>query len=170
MEKAVDQGLVKAIGLSNFNKRQIQNVLDHCRIKPANIQVECHAYFMQKKLYDFCKQHGITMTAYGPLGSPARTVINPDDPVLLEDPKLLEIAKRLNRTPAQVLNRFLIERNRITIPKSVNADRIKENFGALDFKLSDADLKVLDSLDKNIRLFGFDFVKESPDFPFNDEY
>lgn len=64
-------------------------------------QVECHAYFMQKPLYAFCKQHGITFTAYGPLGSPERPNVNPNDPVLLQEPKLKEIAEKHNKTPAQ---------------------------------------------------------------------
>ncbi|XP_055333036.1 uncharacterized protein LOC129584749 [Paramacrobiotus metropolitanus] len=170
MEKAVDQGLIRAIGLSNFNKRQIQNVIDNARIKPANLQVECHAYFMQKPLYEYCKQNGITLTSYGPLGSPTRMTINPDDPVLLEDPLLQEISKKYNKTPAQILNRFLIERGRITIPKSVNKDRIKENFNLFDFKFEDGDLAKMDSLDKNHRYFKFEFVGDSEDFPFHDPY
>lgn len=170
LEKAVDQGLLKAIGLSNFNKKQIQNILDNSRIKPANLQVECHAYFMQKPLYDFCKKNDITFTAYGPLGSPQRQTIRPEDPVLLQEPKLKEIATRLNKTPAQILNRFLIERGRVTIPKSVHRERIKENFDILDFKFSDADLKELDALDKNLRYFQFEFIQDSEDYPFTEAY
>ncbi|OQV21054.1 Alcohol dehydrogenase [NADP(+)] [Hypsibius exemplaris] len=170
LEKAVDQGLVKAIGLSNFNHKQIQHVLDNSRIKPANLQVECHAYFMQKPLYEFCKKNNITFTAYGPLGSPTRWGINPKDPILLEEPQLKEIAKRHNKTPAQVLNRFLIERGRATIPKSVHRERIKENFDILDLKFTPEDLQQLDSLDKNLRYFLFDFIQDSVAYPFADPY
>lgn len=69
MEALVDAGLTKAIGLSNFNQRQIQQILDVCRIKPANLQVELHVNMQQKPLVDFCKKNGIVVTAYSPLGS-----------------------------------------------------------------------------------------------------
>lgn len=75
---------------------------DMSRTRRSSLQVECHAYFMQKPLYEFCKQHGITFTAYGPLGSPERPTVNPNDPVLLQEPKLKEIANNHNKTPAQV--------------------------------------------------------------------
>lgn len=69
MEKQVDAGRTKAIGLSNFNAKQIQKVLDNCRIKPANLQVELHLYFQQTELVKFCKSNGITVTAYSCLGA-----------------------------------------------------------------------------------------------------
>lgn len=69
MEKLADEGLAKAIGLSNFNEKQIKRLHDNSRVKPANLQVEVHAYFQQRPLIDFCRQHNITITAYSPLGS-----------------------------------------------------------------------------------------------------
>ncbi|OQV21053.1 Prostaglandin F synthase 1 [Hypsibius exemplaris] len=170
LEKAVDQGLAKAIGLSNFNHKQIQHILDTCRIKPANLQVECNAYLNQGPLYDFCTKNQITFTAYGPLGSPGRLDIRSGDPVLLEDPLVLEIAKRHNKTPAQILNRYLIERGRATIPKSTNRERIKENFAILDFVIPEADLLQLDGLNRDLRLFRFDFIKENPAYPFHEPF
>ncbi|KAK4470051.1 hypothetical protein MN116_005580 [Schistosoma mekongi] len=73
MEKLVDEGLVKSIGLSNFNKRQIENILKHCRIKPANLQIEIHANFPNIKLVEYAQSIGLTVTAYAPLGSPAHS-------------------------------------------------------------------------------------------------
>lgn len=88
MEKAVDAGLAKSIGISNFNKAQTQRVLDACRIRPVTNQVECHPYLTQQKLSDYLKSVDIVLTAYSPLGSPHRPWATKDDPVLLEDPKV----------------------------------------------------------------------------------
>lgn len=69
MEKQVDAGLTKYIGLSNFNQRQIQRILDNAKIPPANLQIELHVYLQQKDLVDFCKNNNIVVSAYAPLGS-----------------------------------------------------------------------------------------------------
>jgi len=71
MEEQVDAGRAKAIGLSNFNEKQIQRILDNSRIKPANLQIELHVYFQQRPLVEFCKKNNITVVAYSPLGSKA---------------------------------------------------------------------------------------------------
>lgn len=88
MEEAVDLGLTKSIGISNFNAEQTKRVLDNCRIKPVTNQIECHPYLSQQKLSEFLKSHNIVVTAYSPLGSPNRPWVTKDDPVLLEDPKV----------------------------------------------------------------------------------
>lgn len=76
MEDLVDAGLIKSIGISNFNSQQIEKIVQSCRIKPANLQVELHAYFQQKPLRAVCEKHGITVCAYGPLGSKGRIELN----------------------------------------------------------------------------------------------
>lgn len=88
LEQAVDEGLTKSIGISNFNAAQTQRVLDSCRIKPVTNQVECHPYLTQQKLSEYLTSVGIVLTAYSPLGSPNRPWVTADDPVLLEDPKV----------------------------------------------------------------------------------
>lgn len=69
MEEMVDAGLTKSIGISNFNKPQIQRLLNNCKVKPSNLQIECHIYLQQHELVDFCKANDIVVTAYSPLGS-----------------------------------------------------------------------------------------------------
>lgn len=73
MEKLVDAGLTKAIGVSNFNTRQIQRIIDNSRIPPANLQVELHVYLQQRELVEFCRRNNVLVTAYAPFGSPGRT-------------------------------------------------------------------------------------------------
>ncbi|RVE41379.1 hypothetical protein evm_013968 [Chilo suppressalis] len=152
MEPLVGEGLVKSIGISNFNSKQVARLLEHATIKPVTNQVECHPYLNQSKLQAFCQERGITVTAYSPLGSPDRPWARPEDPQLLEDPKLKEIAHRLRKTVAQVLIRYQMERGMIVIPKSVTKSRIASNFEVLDFKLSAEDVKLIDSFDCGGRL------------------
>nr|SVE75624.1 EOG090X0289 [Daphnia hispanica] len=188
MEAQVDAGRAKSIGLSNFNSEQIDRIVQSSRIKPANLQVELHAYFQQTLLRATCAKHGITVCAYGPLGSKGRIELNakrglpaPEIPGVLEDPVVLEIANKHSKTPAQILLRHLIQEDVVVIPKSVSKSRIQENFGvmwtlislkfdvfsnvslnfqAFDFVLSESEISLLDGLDRNDRTFDFKFLAE----------
>ena len=102
MENLVKEGLVRSIGVSNFNSKQLQEVIDNSTIKPAVNQVELHPYLSQEKLVDFCSQRGVAITAYSPFGSPDRPWAAKGEPVLLDDPKLKELADKYSKTPAQV--------------------------------------------------------------------
>lgn len=152
LEELVRKKLVRSIGLSNFNKAQITRILAEGSIPPAVLQIECHPYLNQTNLIEFAKSKGIAVTAYSPLGSPDRPWAKPGDPQLLEDPKLKELATKYNKTPAQVLLRYQIDRGVITIPKSVTKSRILQNISIFDFKLSADDIAYLNTFDCNGRL------------------
>jgi len=151
-EAIYDAGKAKAIGVSNFNTAIFNDLLNYCRIKPAVNQIERHPYFIQKRHIDYCRSEGVEITAYGPLGAPGLMGGKEDQP-LLENPVILEIAKKHNKTAAQVLIRWSIEHKVVVIPKSIKPERIEENFKVWDFKLSAEEMKAIDNLDKNQRYF-----------------
>ncbi|XP_049883144.1 aldo-keto reductase family 1 member B1-like [Pectinophora gossypiella] len=169
MEELVDKGLVKSIGVSNFNRKQLERILQNARIKPAVQQIEVHPYLNQHKMFEYCKAEGIVVTAYSPLGSPDRPWAKPGDPNLMEDLRLKGVANRHGKTVPQVLIRYAIDRGMIVIPKSVNKDRIAQNFDVLDFQLSPEDLQSIAELECNGRLCSMGDTHH-PEYPFHEEY
>jgi len=160
MEAAVDAGLCRHIGVSNFTAAKLGALLDGgVRHKPAINQVELHPYLGQRELKDFCTQRGVQLTAYSPLGSRDRPdgLKQPDEPVLLEDPKLLEVAARCGGSPAQVLIAWAVQRGTSVIPKSVNPERLRQNLAAAELRLSDADVSEIDTLERGRRYVTADF-------------
>uniref|UniRef100_A0A8C1K6U3 Aldo-keto reductase family 1, member B1 (aldose reductase), tandem duplicate 2 n=1 Tax=Cyprinus carpio TaxID=7962 RepID=A0A8C1K6U3_CYPCA len=143
MEELVDAGLVKAIGISNFNREQIEAILNKpgLKYKPANNQIECHPYLTQEKLISYCQTKGITVTKNVYLTS-----------------------------NVQVLIRFHIQRNVIVIPKSVTPQRIQENFQVFDFELSEEDMKTILGFNKDFRACPMHWGLKHKDYPFNTEY
>ncbi|KAM4675753.1 uncharacterized protein O3C94_008349 [Discoglossus pictus] len=173
LEECKDAGLVKPIGVSNFNRRQIEMILSKpgLKYKPVCNQVECHPYLNQSKLLEYCKSKDIVLAGYSALGSHRHTTwVDQNSLVLLDDPLLSTIAKKYNKSPAQVVLRYQIQRGVVAITKSYNRDRIKENFQIFDFELAPEDMKAIDGLNKNLRYVFIEMFAEHPQFPFNDEY
>jgi len=152
MEELVKKGLVKSIGVSNFNSQQIKDILEKGSIKPVTNQVECHPYLNQEKLLNFCKDHGIVITAYSPLGSPDRPWAKPDDVKLLDDPKIKTLAEKYSKSPAQIIIRWQIQRGVVVIPKSVTPTRIEENADVFGFSLTEEEMAEMKSFDCNGRI------------------
>ncbi|ODM98403.1 Alcohol dehydrogenase [NADP(+)] [Orchesella cincta] len=153
MESMVDCGKAKAIGLSNFNQEQIKRIVKSCRIPPANLQVEVHAYFQQKSLREFCTRNDIQICAYAPLASPFRqnypNAADLNIPALLDDPIVLDIARLHEKSAAQVLLRYLVQGLSVAvIPKTCNVSRLRENIEIFDFELTSTDLERLSELDR----------------------
>ena len=121
LERLVDEGRCKAIGLSDIGLEKVQEIFESARIKPAVVQVESHPYLPQWDLLDFCKKKGIVLHAFAPLGHGI-------EPKLVEDPVITTISKRLKKTPAQVLLAWALQRGTAPITTSKNPNRIKENF------------------------------------------
>lgn len=153
MEKAYNSGLVKAIGVSNFGVKNLQRLLDNGSIAPAVNQVECHPYLQQTELFDFCNKNLIAMTAYSSLGSSDRAAAlkHQNEPKLLEDTTITEIAARLNATPAQIILAWLMQRGIVVIPKSVHENHLRENLAATNLTLDEADMQKISKLERNYR-------------------
>ncbi|XP_073726368.1 aldo-keto reductase family 1 member A1-B isoform X1 [Misgurnus anguillicaudatus] len=179
MEKLVGKGLVRAIGLSNFNSRQIDDILSVANIKPSVLQVECHPYLAQVELLAHCRDRGLVMTAYSPLGSPDRAWKHPEEPVLLAEPVIATLAKKYNKSPAQIIIRWQTQRGVVTIPKSITESRIKENIQLFDFSLEPEEMSQVTALNRGWRYIvptitvdGKSVPRDAghPHYPFNDPY
>ncbi|KAK7821051.1 hypothetical protein U0070_020413, partial [Myodes glareolus] len=173
VEKCKDAGLVKSIGVSNFNRRQLEKILNKpgLKYKPVCNQVECHLYLNQSKLLNYCKSKDIVLVAYCALGSqrPKRWV-DPNSPVLLNDPVLCDMAKKHKRSPAQIALRYHLQRGIVVLAQSYKENEIKENLQVFEFELPSEDMKILDGLNKNLRYAPAPFGKGHPEYPFADEF
>ena len=153
MEEMIGKGLCKHIGVSNFSIKKLKALLKTATIKPEMNQIELHPYLQQPAMLDFCKNNSIHLTGYAPLGSsdrPARLKVD-NEPVLINDSVIKEIADRNGITPAQTLLSWAVHRETSVIPKSVKMERLKENLGAAQVSLSKQDIREIETLDKHRR-------------------
>jgi diketogulonate reductase-like aldo/keto reductase len=141
MEKLLKDGKCRAIGVSNYTINHLSEMLASSNTIPAVNQVEFHPFLYQQELLEYCRGHGIQLEAYSPLTRGER----------LNHPKVVEIAKKHGRTPAQVLIRWAVQHSVVAIPKSVRNERILENSRVFDFTLSLSEMKALDSLNEDFR-------------------
>ncbi|XP_078667052.1 aldo-keto reductase family 1 member B1-like [Branchiostoma floridae x Branchiostoma belcheri] len=166
MESLVEDGVVKGIGLSNFNMEQTQRVINKSSVQPAVMQMELHPYLSQEEMVKFCKDHKIAITAFSSFGAPDSPIRKDDDPRLFDDGEIKALAESYEKTPAQIILRYLVQQRISVVPKSSNPDRIKENTEIFDFKLSDDDMTRLDVLNKNWRALRYESVKKHKFYPF----
>ncbi|KAL4623580.1 1,5-anhydro-D-fructose reductase-like isoform X1 [Arapaima gigas] len=171
MEALQATGKVKSIGVSNFNISQLERLLAVAKVPPAVNQVELHPYLVQSDLIQFCKSRNIALTAYSPFGSPGRPkelhrgATDPEK--LMEDPVVQAVAKKHQRTPAQVLLRYHVQQGIAVIPKSIKPNHLLENTKIFDFSLDEEDMKVLRGLDRGWKACVLDLLKSHPYYPFN---
>lgn len=142
LEELYEKGRIRAIGVSNFLVHHLEDFLPECKITPAVNQVEFHPELIQPELLEYCKKKGIQQEAWSPI---MRGRVN-------NIPLLKELAKKYNKTPVQVVLRWDIQLGVVTIPKSVNPERIVSNVDIFDFELNPDDMEQINQLDKNKRI------------------
>ena len=132
MEKAVKEGKVKGVGLSNFNEEQIQEILDNCEIKPTVLQAEVHPYYPQTEMKKFLDKNDIKIQAWYPLGHGDKGLIN--------EPVFSKLAEKYGKSNVQIILRWQLQAGYIVIPGSSNPDHIAENYDIFNFELSEEDM------------------------------
>lgn len=146
-EKAYKEGKVKSIGVSNFLVKDYLDLVDNCEIIPMINQVETHVFRQQDKLRKLEKEYGTIPESWSPLACGRNNIFH--------HPLLEKLAKKYNKTPAQIALRFLTQQNIVTIPKTIHKDRMKENLESLDFNLENEDIEKLKTLDSGKSLFNW---------------
>lgn len=141
MEDLYKQGKVKSIGVSNYTIKHLKELLAECKVKPAVNQVELHIFLQQPELVQFCKENQIVLEAYSPLAHGYR----------MDNEVIASIAEKHNKSYTQIMIRWCIEQGFIVLPKSVHADRIKENVDVFEFELDEDDKKRIETLNEDLR-------------------
>lgn len=145
MEKAYKEGKVRAIGISNFTKAQVEEMLSACEVKPTVLQTELHPYNQEPELKKFLSENGIVPQAWYPLGH--------GDKALGAEPLFSELGKKYGKTNQQIILRWHIQAGNIVIPGSKNPEHIKSNFDLFDFALTDEEMARIAQINKNVRYY-----------------
>lgn len=142
METLLAEGVVRSIGVSNYMVHHLEELLGYAKVLPGVNQIELSPYIYEERraVVEFCRAHGIAVEAYSPLTKGQK----------LNDPKLVAIARRYDRTTAQLLIRWCLQKEFIVLPKSNRPERILENAAVFDFAISDEDMALLDSFNENL--------------------
>jgi diketogulonate reductase-like aldo/keto reductase len=140
MERLLEEGSARAIGVSNYTIRHLEETIGRSYVVPAVDQVEFSPFLYQKELLSYCRTMGVVLEAHSPLTRGSR----------LNDPRLLVLAEKYERSPAQMMIRWVLQKGMAVIPKSVHRERLIENAGALDFTISPADVAIMDSFDEGL--------------------
>lgn len=152
MEKAVAQGKVRAIGLSNFESDRLEEVLNAAVIKPAVLQVECHPYYQQTSLKKRIAAYGTAIECWYPIGHGDKNLIN--------EPVFTELGRKYGKSNVQIILRWHIQEGNIIFPKSTNPQHIEANFDIFDFALSEDEMNRIRALDKGVRYFNMSLADQ----------
>ena len=144
MEQLYKEGKIKSIGVSNFQKHHLEEIEKIAEIMPVVNQIESHPYFNNQELIEYCQNKDIAVEVWSPLGGGRNSVLN--------DEIIRNIGQKNNTSNAQVVLRWHIQRGVIVLPKSVHKERIQANYNVYDFELTDDDMKVIDGLNKDLRV------------------
>ncbi|MDR3625749.1 MAG: aldo/keto reductase, partial [Ignavibacteriaceae bacterium] len=145
MEELYSEGRIKAIGVSNFQPDRLMDLIIHNKITPAVNQIETHPFNQQIETQKFLQENKVQIESWGPFAEGRNDIFNNE--------LLVSLAKRYNKTVAQVILRWLTQRGIVVIPKSVRKERIIENFNIFDFELSSEDMNAIALLDTKKSLF-----------------
>ena len=145
MERAVKDGRVRSIGLSNFGSDRLEQVLGAAEIKPSVLQVECHPYYPQRELRKRIAPYGTVIECWYPLGH--------GDKGLLGDPTIVALAEKYGKSPAQIILRWDIQEGNIVIPKTLNTEHMAQNIDVFDFELTEGDMESIANMDSGTRYF-----------------
>ena len=156
MEKAVRQGKVRSIGLSNFESERLEEVCEAADIKPAVLQVECHPYYQQEELKKRIAPYGTVIEAWYPIGHG-----NTD---LIQEPVFTRLAEKYKKSNVQIILRWHIQEGTIIFPKSTNPQHIKDNFDIFDFELTEGEMAEIRKIDKNVRFFNMKLEEQEAQF------
>lgn len=153
MEALVEKGLVKQIGICNYNSALLHDLYSYAKIQPAMLQIESHPYLTQERLLRLAADYNLAVTAFSPLGALSYLALDMADEneSVLEQEAVKRAAQRIGRTPAQVVLRWGIQRGCAIIPKTSNPQRLAENIALFDFELSDEEMAAISGLNSDRR-------------------